>query len=297
MSVKNLPAIDWDRVDKLIAMAVEEDIGGQADFTSEAVVPEGSRAKAVLLCKEPLVCAGLPVAEKVFRSFGVPSFKALVPEGTFCLKDTIVAEAEGPAVKLLSAERTVLNFIQRLSGIATVSKKYADAVRGTKTVILDTRKTIPGWRNLEKYAVAAGGASNHRFGLYDRVMIKDNHREMAGLEGLGGIGRSVERARQKYPELEIEVEVDDLDQLREALEAGPEYILLDNMSDELVAEAVKITDGTALLEASGGITFERLPRLAATGVDFISAGALTHSAKAADISMELHPVKGSFKTG
>jgi nicotinate-nucleotide pyrophosphorylase (carboxylating) len=154
-------------------------------------------------------------------------------------------------------------------------------------VVLDTRKTTPGWRNLEKYAVAAGGASNHRIGLYDRIMIKDNHRELAGMEGEKGITRSVLRAREKYPELEIEVEADNLDEVREAVESGAEYILLDNMTDALMAEAVKINAGRAKLEASGGITLERIPRIGKIGVDFVSVGALTHSVKAADISMEI----------
>ena len=157
--------------------------------------------------------------------------------------------------------------------------------------MLDTRKTTPGYRNLEKYAVAVGGATNHRIGLYDRVMIKDNHREMAAMEGPGGITRSVERARQAHPKLEIEVEADTLDEVREALEAGADHIMLDNMSDEMMAEAVKLVNGRAKLEASGGITLERLPRIGKIGVDFVSAGALTHSVKAADISLDIQVSK------
>ena len=157
--------------------------------------------------------------------------------------------------------------------------------------MLDTRKTTPGYRNLEKYAVAVGGATNHRIGLYDRVMIKDNHREMAAMEGPGGITRSVERARQAHPELEIEVEADTLDEVREALEAGADHIMLDNMSDEMMAEAVKLVNGRAKLEASGGITLERLPRIGKIGLDFVSVGALTHSVKAADISLDIQVSK------
>ena len=186
---------------------------------------------------------------------------------------------------------TLLNFLQRLSGVATTSAKYAAALEGTKTLVLDTRKTTPGYRNLEKYAVAVGGATNHRIGLYDRVMIKDNHREMAAMEGPGGIVRSVERARQAHPELEVEVEADTLDEVREALEAGADHIMLDNMSDEMMAEAVKLVNGRAKLEASGGITLERLPRIGKIGVDFVSAGALTHSVKAADISLDIRVSK------
>ena len=200
-----------------------------------------------------------------------------------------MAEVSGKAASILTAERTALNFLQRLSGVATASKKYQDAAAGTNAIILDTRKTTPGWRNLEKYAVAVGGASNHRIGLYDRVMIKDNHRELAGLEGKDGILRSVERARKMYPDLEVEVEIDSLDSLDEALESGAEYILLDNMSNELMAEAVKRTAGRAKLEASGNMKLERVPSAAATGVDFISVGALTHSVKSADISLDVCP--------
>ena len=200
-----------------------------------------------------------------------------------------MAEITGRAASILTAERTALNFLQRLSGVATASKKYQDAAAGTNAVILDTRKTTPGWRNLEKYAVAVGGASNHRIGLFDRVMIKDYHRELAGLEGKDGILRSVERARKMYPDLEVEVEIDSLDSLDEALESGVEYILLDNMSNELMAEAVKRTAGRAKLEASGNMKLERVPSAAATGVDFISVGALTHSVKSADISLDVCP--------
>ena len=172
-----------------------------------------------------------------------------------------------------------------------MAHNYADCVKDYAMQILDTRKTTPGWRNLEKYAVAVGGASNHRIGLYDRIMIKDNHREMAGMEGPGGILRSVERARAMYPDLEVEVEVDTLEELDEAIKSGCEYILLDNMTTEMMAEAVKRNNGRAKLEASGNITIERLPEIAATGVDFASSGALTHSVKSADISLDIKPLK------
>jgi nicotinate-nucleotide pyrophosphorylase (carboxylating) len=179
-----------------------------------------------------------------------------------------------------------LNFLQRLTGVATESARYANAVAGTGCVILDTRKTTPGWRNLEKYAVATGGATNHRIGLYDRVMIKDNHRELAGLDGPNGITRSVEKSKHAFPELEVEVEADTLEQVLEAAAAGADYILLDNMTDDEMLKAVSINAGRSKLEASGGITFERIAKIATLGVDFISVGALTHSVKAADISME-----------
>jgi len=180
-----------------------------------------------------------------------------------------------------------LNFLQRLCGVATVAHRYMKCLEGTKTKVLDTRKTTPGYRNLEKYAVAVGGATNHRIGLFDRIMIKDNHRELAGMEGSGGIARSVARARAMFPQLEVQVEADSLDEVREAVAAKADYILLDNMDDATMAEAVKINQNTAKLEASGGITLERLPNIGKLGVDFVSVGALTHSVKASDISMDI----------
>ena len=171
-----------------------------------------------------------------------------------------------------------------------MANAYAASVKDSPMQVLDTRKTTPGWRNLEKYAVAVGGAANHRIGLYDRIMIKDNHREMAGMEGAGGILRSVERARKMYPDLEIEVEVDTLEELDEALQSGCEHILLDNMTTEMMAEAVRRNQGRAKLEASGNITIERLPEIAAAGVDFASSGALTHSVKSSDISLDIKPL-------
>ncbi|MDD5699556.1 MAG: carboxylating nicotinate-nucleotide diphosphorylase [Victivallaceae bacterium] len=281
-------AIDSDRVNLLIELALAEDLGEAGDTTSKAVIPENTRAAAVLRAKEDLVCAGLPVAEAVFKRVS-PEVKwtALVKEGDFCTAGTMLVEISGCARDLLTAERTALNFLQRLCGIATTAGKYAAALKGSAAKILDTRKTTPGWRNLEKYAVARGGATNHRIGLYDRIMIKDNHRELAGLEGDKGIIRSVERARKTYPELEVEVEADTLAEVAEAIEAGADYILLDNMTDETMREAVRLNAGRCKLEASGGITIERLKAVGELGVDFISAGALTHSVKASDISMEI----------
>ena len=277
----------------MIELALSEDLDTTGDVTTNSVVPENATAEAVLLCKEPgMVLAGLPVAERVFKLVEPRlEFKAIREDGDHCEYGDVLAEIHGPARGLLIAERTALNFLQRLSGVATTSAKYAAALEGTKTLVLDTRKTTPGYRNLEKYAVAVGGATNHRIGLYDRVMIKDNHREMAAMEGPGGIVRSVERARQAHPELEVEVEADTLDEVREALEAGADHIMLDNMSDEMMAEAVKLVNGRAKLEASGGITLERLPRIGKIGVDFVSAGALTHSVKAADISLDIRVSK------
>lgn len=294
MNLENHPAIDWKRVDILIALALEEDLGDAGDTTTNSVIPSDLVTEGILLAKEDLVCAGLPVAERLFEKIDSSIiFTPLVKEGDFCPKGTVMAEMKGKARSLLTGERTALNFLQRLCGVATASHKYQKLVEGTSCRILDTRKTTPGWRNLEKYAVATGGAFNHRIGLYDRVMIKDNHRELAGLEGEHGILRSVEKARKMYPALEVEVEVDSLEELRDAIASGAEYILLDNMSDEMMKEAVRINGGKAKLEASGGITFSRIPSAAATGVDFISCGALTHSVKSADISMDIRlPERG-----
>ena len=235
-----------------------------------------------------MVVAGQAVAKRVFaRVDPLCTYTVLKPDGELCQKGDVIAEVSGSAQSLLTAERTALNFIQRLCGIATTARKYVLALGQSATVMLDTRKTTPGYRNLEKYAVAVGGASNHRIGLYDRAMIKDNHRELAALEGPGGIARSVAKIREQYPKLEIEVEADRLEEVAEAADAGAEYILLDNMSDETMRKAVELVHGRSKLEASGGITLTRLAAIGKLGVDFVSSGALTHSVKSADISMDI----------
>jgi nicotinate-nucleotide pyrophosphorylase (carboxylating) len=198
-----------------------------------------------------------------------------------------MATVAGPARAILTGERTALNFLQRLCGVATVTRRYVAALGDSPTKILDTRKTTPGLRLLEKYAVAMGGGQNHRLGLYDRVMIKDNHREMARFAGPDSIARAVRACREKYPRLEIEVEADSLAEVEAAAAAGVEYILLDNMTDAEMAEAIRVIAGRARTEASGGITLERLPRLRRLGLDFISVGALTHSAPAIDIGLDI----------
>lgn len=282
-----IPEIDWKRTDILIQLALEEDLGDIGDATTNAVIPADLQATAVLIAKEELVCAGLPVAERLFHTLDPDIvFTSKVREGELCPRGTIMAEITGPARMLLTGERTALNFLQRLCGVATASHQYQE-LAGNRAEILDTRKTTPGWRNLEKYAVATGGAHNHRIGLYDRIMIKDNHRELAGMEGKGGILRSVRRAREMYPQLEVEVEVDSLEELDEALLSGAEYILLDNMDNEQVVKAVGIARNKARLEASGNVTLGRIPTLSETGVDYISSGALTHSVKSSDISMDI----------
>ena len=288
----NIPTLDMQRVAVLIDLALSEDLADRGDTTSKSVIPADARAFGVLYAKSDCVLAGLAVAEAVFKKLDPEcEFKYILHDGDKCPAKTVIAEITGNAVAMLTAERTALNFIQRLCGVATMANAYAASVKESSMKVLDTRKTTPGWRNLEKYAVAVGGASNHRIGLFDRIMIKDNHREMAGMEGPGGILRSVERARAMYPDLEIEVEVDTLEELDEALQSGCEYILLDNMTTPMMAEAVKRNNGKAKLEASGNITIERLPEIAAVGVDYASSGALTHSVKSADISLDIKPLK------
>ena len=288
----NIPTLDMQRVAVLIDLALSEDLADRGDTTSKSVIPADARAFGVLYAKSDCVLAGLAVAEAVFKKLDPEcEFKYILHDGDKCPAKTVIAEITGNAVAMLTAERTALNFIQRLCGVATMANAYAASVKESAMKVLDTRKTTPGWRNLEKYAVAVGGASNHRIGLFDRIMIKDNHREMAGMEGPGGILRSVQRARSMYPDLEVEVEVDTLEELDEALQSGCEYILLDNMTTPMMAEAVKRSNGRAKLEASGNITIERLPEIAAVGVDFASSGALTHSVKSADISLDIKPLK------
>ena len=274
-------------LENLCRVALAEDLGS-GDATTLAVISEELTTTAQLQTREDCICAGLPVVETVFRELDPQmECQALVAEGQFCRAGQTLALISGRARALLSGERTALNFLQRLCGIATMTRRYVDAVGGRKTKILDTRKTTPGLRFLEKYAVTAGGGQNHRLGLYDRIMIKDNHRELAGLEGPGGIQRAVKACRRLYPALEIEVEADSLDDVTAALEAGASIILLDNMTDVEVAAAVTLIKGRAFTEASGGITIERIPTLAAAGVDFISVGALTHSVRSIDIGLDV----------
>lgn len=282
-------SLSRSRIESVVRTALAEDVGS-GDATTLAVIPEPLETVAHLRTRESCVCAGLPVAEVVFRELeeGV-CFDPLVAEGQFCPAGTTLARVTGQARTLLTAERTALNFLQRLCGIATMTRRYVDAVGSHKARILDTRKTTPGLRFLEKYAVMTGGGQNHRMGLFDRIMIKDNHRELARLAGPGGIQRAVKASRRLYPTLEVEVEADSLEDVGDALEAGADIILLDNMTDSEIAEAVKTIAGRALTEASGGITFDRVSAIAAAGVDFISIGALTHSVRSIDIGMDILP--------
>jgi nicotinate-nucleotide pyrophosphorylase (carboxylating) len=268
--------------------ALAEDIG-RGDATTEALLPPEEHARAVLRAREDCVCAGLPVVTAVFAELNAEVCVACtVQDGDRCGAGTCLAEIEGQARALLSGERTALNFLQRLSGIATLTRAYVDAARGAKVQILDTRKTTPGLRLLEKYAVRMGGASNHRAGLYDRIIIKDNHLALARAYGPNAVEHAVRACREQHPELEVEVEADTLEQVQAAVAAGADYVLLDNMSDDDIAAAVEMAAASKCqLEASGGITLESVGRIARLGVDFISVGALTHSAPAVDIGMDM----------
>jgi len=268
-----------------VHLALEEDIGS-GDVTSLSLVPEEAVANAVMVARESLVLAGIELAEAAFRdlSSAVQS-ERLISDGQRANAGSILLRLSGPARAILSAERVALNFLQRLSGVATLTAQFVEAVRGTKARILDTRKTTPGWRRLEKYAVRCGGGQNHRFGLFDMVLIKDNH--LAALAGESApIAIAVERARKKFPRLKVEVEADNLEQVEAAASAGADMILLDNMAPEQLRMAVKLVQGRALTEASGGVNLGTVRAIAESGVDFISAGALTHSARAVDIALD-----------
>jgi nicotinate-nucleotide pyrophosphorylase (carboxylating) len=272
-------------IDEIVTRALAEDIG-DGDVTTAATVDPAARARALITQKAPGVIYGLDAAELAFRALDPEVvFERRVAEGVW-REGGEVLTIEGSAAALLTAERTALNFLQRLSGVATLAAQCAEAVRGTSTRILDTRKTTPGLRMLEKAAVAAGGATNHRVGLFDAILIKENHAALAG-----GVGPAVRRARELAPGLTLEVECENLDELDEALEAGATMILLDNMSTDQMAQAVTRTAGRATLEASGNMSLPRLREVAQTGVDFISIGAITHSAPALDLSLLLTTVK------
>ena len=281
--------IKGKQVEQIVSNALAEDLGS-GDVTTEALVPSELEGKASILVKRDGVLAGIDVAKEVFRQVD-PSlhFKALVKDGAKVRKGDVVATVEGKVAIMLRAERTALNFLQHLSGIATETARYVDAVSGTKAIITDTRKTIPGLRLLEKYAVRAGGGRNHRLNLGDGVLIKDNH--LAALRSSGvGLGEAVKKARKRAPRaMKVEVEVESVKQAQEALSAGADIIMLDNMNVKDMRRVVELVQGRALLEASGGITLDNVRSVAEAGVDLISVGALTHSAKALDISMEVEP--------
>ena len=275
-------ALDKDVYLPLVRSALAEDVGS-GDVTTMSLIAQGSFASGVIVAKEPLVVAGVDLAIASFRELEKSiDFSVEVLDGQDGDFFQPLIRIHGPARALLTAERTALNFVQRLSGIATLTAKFVQQVSGTNTKILDTRKTVPGWRVLEKYAVACGGGINHRFGLYDQVMIKDNHLVAVG----GNIKKAVKCARENYPKLKIEVEADTVEQAKTAAEAGADIILLDNMSCEELIQSIELISGRSKTEASGGITMDTVREIAETGVDYISIGAVTHSAPAVDIGFD-----------
>jgi nicotinate-nucleotide pyrophosphorylase (carboxylating) len=281
--------LDPRAVHDAIIAALAEDLpadGPGVDVTSEATIPAELRGDADFAAREDGVVAGLGIAELVFVHVlgGEVEITDRVPDGTRVSAGDVVMRVSGPVRGLLTAERTALNFACHLSGVATATAAWVDALAGTRARVLDTRKTLPGHRALQKYAVRCGGGVNHRFSLSDMALVKDNH-----VVAAGGVVPAFEAVRSRYPDIPVEVEVTDLDQLRQLLDAGCEQILLDNMSTAMMAEAVEITRGRATLEASGGLTHDRAREVAETGVDFISVGALTHSVRVFDIGMDLRP--------
>jgi nicotinate-nucleotide pyrophosphorylase (carboxylating) len=275
------------QVEQLIRSALEEDIG-PGDITTLNTVPRESVGKGLFRAKKDGVVAGLVLIQKIFSLLDdAVKVRCLARDGDAVARGKVVAEAEGPVRALLMGERTALNFLQRLSGTATLTRSYVEAVKDFPCKLIDTRKTTPGFRTLEKYAVRMGGGTNHRFGLYDAALIKDNH-----IAAAGSITGAVKQVRRQSPFMaKVEVECTNLDEVREAIAAGADVIMLDNMNIQQMAEAVQVIDKRAWIEASGGITMETLREVAATGVDFISVGALTHSAPAVDFNMKIAAVK------
>ena len=276
--------LDPEAILALVDAALEEDLpGGSVDVTSVATVPAEATGKGVLAAREPGVVAGLGVAALVLlRVDDAVAVHDRLPDGTQVAAGDVVMRVSGPTRALLTGERTALNLASHLSGVATATSHWVEALAGTSAQVLDTRKTLPGLRSLQKYAVRCGGGVNHRFSLSDRAMVKDNH-----VVAAGGVVPAYCAVRAAYPDLRIEVEVTDLDQLRELLDVGCTEILLDNMDTSTMAEAVRITAGRATLEASGGLTLDRAREVAQTGVDVISVGALTHSVKVLDLGLDL----------
>ncbi|MAT14368.1 MAG: nicotinate-nucleotide diphosphorylase (carboxylating) [Planctomyces sp.] len=282
---------EQDAAEKLITLALAEDLGSVGDLTSQTIIPASEMAEVQIVARTEGVLAGMPIAAAVFREMDEKvEWKPLLDDGSPLIAGSVVATVAGPLRTLLTGERTALNFLTLLSGVATMTRRFVDELEGLDVEILDTRKTFPGYRQLQKYAVRAGGGTNHRMGLYDGILIKDNH--LAGWKEETGstIALAIQEARRESPlPVPVEVEVDTLDQLQDALEAKPEYVLLDNMTLEQMRNAVTmrndLSEGTKL-EASGGVTLETVRGIAETGIDRISIGALTHSAPALDLAFD-----------
>jgi nicotinate-nucleotide pyrophosphorylase (carboxylating) len=279
--------LDLAEVERVVYTALAEDLGDPPrDVTSEATIPAGQTDTAEIVARAPGVVAGLPVAAQVFAatSGGTATFEQLVEEGTRVARGDVLAVVTGPTRSLLTAERTALNLLCRMSGVATQTRRWADALAGTKATVLDTRKTTPGLRALEKYAVRVGGGTNKRMGLYDVAMIKDNHKLAAG-----GIAAAYQLVRERFPDVPVQVEVTTVAEAEEAAEAGAGFLLCDNMRPELLREVVAAVGDRAELEATGNLTLETVEAYATSGVDYLSVGGLTHSAPILDIAMDIRP--------
>jgi nicotinate-nucleotide pyrophosphorylase (carboxylating) len=285
--------LSHDEIRSLVEAALAEDLG-PGDVTTLAVVPEVLEAGAILVPREELVLCGTGFAQAAFLALSSEAKVTLMAaDGDRLAAGQPILRVRGPARALLGAERVALNFVQRLSGIATLAARFVQAVHGTPARILDTRKTTPGWRRLEKYAAQCGGAQNHRFGLFDMVLIKDNHLLALAEARPDAVTAAVRRARQQYPSLRVEVEADTLEQVRLAVAAGADIVLLDNMPPAQLKAAVTLAAGRAKLEASGGVNLETVRAIAESGVDYISVGALTHSARAVDVALDFEPATAS----
>lgn len=279
-------ALSGDEIRLIVRMALKEDVGS-GDVTTQALVSPKTTTSAIMVAREALTVCGLEMAELTFRELS-PAIQLIrcSTDGEAVEKGRTLLKINGPTGPILTAERVALNFVQRLSGVASLTARYVEAIAGTKAQILDTRKTTPGLRRLEKYAVSCGGGKNHRMGLYDLFLIKDNHVAALRSESDHPIRLAIQRARQADQFMKIEVEADTLEQVREAVEGGANIILLDNMNVDQLREAIRLTRGRAKTEASGGVTLENVRAVAETGVDFISVGALTHSARSMDIALD-----------
>jgi len=274
--------LDPKNVEKVVTAAIAEDLTGGSDVTSNSTIPENQNSIAEFVARKPGIVAGLNVAAAVLESEGITEYEILVSEGSHINAGQVLLRAKGNTRKLLLTERTALNLLGRLSGVATLTNRWVSEVKGTKTKIRDTRKTTPFLREFEKFAVRMGGGENHRMSLSDAALIKDNH-----VLAAGGVVKAFDSVRKNYPNIPLEVEVDSLDQLKEVVEAGAELVLLDNMSPDECRAAVEIVSGRCRLEASGGLSIENANAYAKTGVDYLAVGALTHSAPVLDIGLDL----------